>query len=153
LLLSPWQHISLLSNVWNWVAKKMKSVNAEKSCKQHVNKWQAYVSDWMWRIWIKPQLGADNILINNNDILLASKQEEGYNQISRMISLRLQISSSATRGIYLSPFSFIMLSWWVWYTWWIICHSVFLTFFVNVYCNVANMDKTTAGSRQYIDKQ
>jgi hypothetical protein len=51
-----------------------------------------------------------------------------------MISLRLQISPSATRGISLIPLSFILLSWWVRYSWWIICHFVFLTFFVNVYC-------------------
>jgi hypothetical protein len=41
----------------------------------------------MWRIWIKRQLGADNIYINNNDILLASKQEEGYTQISQKMSI------------------------------------------------------------------
>jgi hypothetical protein len=33
-------------------------------------------------------MGADNIYINKNDILLASKQEEGYNQISQKISIR-----------------------------------------------------------------
>jgi hypothetical protein len=51
-----------------------------------------------------------------------------------MISLRVQISSSATRGISLSPLSFILLSWWLRYLSWTIYHCVFLTLFINVYC-------------------